>query len=156
MKKILTRFNNNASPVWSMLPKYIKVFSIYFFLHAVVLVILLLAEAISHHGFNFRSTIYNLPSASISTPLGKVIVGIYLLKALVAWGLYKGTRWALPLAFFDGLNGILLWLFILLQPAIIDKDIIQSGVSIDILFLLPYTAFAFHSFPKIEGTSHLS
>lgn len=149
----ISHFHNNASPLWKRLPLFMKIFSFYFFLMGIILIGLILVQFVSHQEFHFPLSIYQLTATFTHSVMGKLIVGIYLLKALIAYGFYKGAHWTLPVAFFDGLSGIILWIFILFQPFFIGKNLIPYGLPIDLLFLIPYVAFSIRNSPRIERSA---
>ena len=126
------------SKQWNQLPVWFKVFSVYFIISAVVNTGILLAQVF---GVKVSMSIYGISSDNVS--VSTVIYIIYLVKALVAIGLYRGKRWAIKLGLLDAFGGIAIWILMVLQPLLGNFSYIPDQISAEIFFIIAYLYILF-------------
>lgn len=81
---------------------------------------------------------YGLECTSPVIITGLLLIIIYSLKFLVAWGFYKGIHWVKNAAVFDVILGMLVGFFIIFNPIYFDRPIVPHVISSDLFFLIPY------------------
>lgn len=126
------------SKQWNQLPVWFKVFAVYFIISAVVNTGILLAQVF---GVKVSMSIYGISSDNVS--VSTVIYVVYLVKALVSIGLYRGKRWAIRLGMLDAVGGIVIWILMVLQPLLGNFSYIPHQISAEIFFIIAYLYILF-------------
>lgn len=117
-----------------LLPVWIKVF-IWLFMIAgpFVLLAFLIGMFTSLH---YSSSIYGLENNDPSSPVGLFIFFVFLLKGIVAYGLWTEKDWAVNLGITDAILGIGACLGVMFIPTL--KQTPGFTFRLELLILIPY------------------
>lgn len=115
----------------SLLPTWIKVFAWIFLITGVINVFGVL---MSFFGLNIQLGLYGIETFTGMGILSITVQLLFLLKGIVALGLWYGKGWALNLALIDGVIGIVICIAVILLEAIGG----ELTFRLEILFLIPY------------------
>lgn len=116
-----------------LLPVWIKVF-IWIFMVAGAFVIL--AFIIGLFSVRYESSLYGLESQDPLSSMGLFIFFLFLLKGIVAYGLWTEKDWGVNLGIGDAIIGIIVCTAVMLVPSISSS----SGFTFraELLVLIPY------------------
>ena len=126
-----------------LLPVWIKVF-LWIFLVAGPLV--LLAFIASLFSLRFDSAIYGLESHDALSNVGLFIFFIFILKAIVAYGLWTEKDWAVNLGIADATIGIIACCMVMLIPSLTPTSNFKFRA--ELLILIPYLITLLRLRPK--------
>ncbi len=115
-----------------LLPLWIKIFTWIFIIFGVISPF---AALIGVLGYPIDLAIYGLSTQQVLSLSGGIIVLIFLLKGIVAFGLWFEKKWAINLAIFDGIIGIITCFIIM---GIILSEYNSFNFRLEILILIPY------------------
>ncbi len=119
-----------------LLPLWIKVFVWIFMICGLIIPIMIISELM---GMVTEPRIYGLESASPFSLMGIGIILIYLLKVVVAGGLWVGKDWAVKLAKIDAILGMCICF---LMMAVLtfqgSEDGIMLNFRLELIALIPY------------------
>ncbi len=120
----------------NLLPKWVIFFT---WLFMAIGLIVPIAIIMGFFGKNFLVSLYGLTSIEPISYMGILILGLFLLKAIVAFGLWTEKKWSINLAIADGILGILICTFTMaVLPFIDDKIGATIVVRLELLILIPY------------------
>ncbi|HWI92961.1 MAG TPA: hypothetical protein VNT20_16905 [Flavisolibacter sp.] len=117
-----------------LLPVWIKVF-IWLFMIAgpFILFAFLIGVFTTLH---YNSSIYGLESNEPLSPIGLFIFFVFLLKGIVAYGLWTEKDWAVNLGIVDAILGIAACFAVMVVPAL--KPAPAFTFRLELLLLVPY------------------
>lgn len=116
-----------------LLPVWIKVFTWIFMIAGPFV---LLAFIIGLFSFHYSSSIYGLESNEPLSPVGLFIFFVFLLKGIVAYGLWTEKDWAVNLGIADAIVGIVACFAAMMIPAL--KKTSEFTFRLELLLLIPY------------------
>jgi hypothetical protein len=116
-----------------LLPVWMKVF-IWLFMISGAFV--LLAFIISLFSVHYTSSIYGLESDEPLSPVGLFIFFVFLLKSIVAYGLWTEKDWAVNLGIADAGIGIAACSAVMLVPSLKPSPVFTFRL--ELLLLIPY------------------
>jgi hypothetical protein len=114
-----------------LLPIWIKIFIWIFLIFGVFVPIGLISGVL---GYSFSSSMYGLDSYYTFTPTGIILLGIFSLKAIVAYGLWTEKTEAVDYAIVDAMIGIFLCIAVMIMGVSYGNFIFR----LELLFLIPY------------------
>lgn len=123
--------NENHVNRRSLLPLWIKIFVWIFIVTGIINVF---GIFMSFFGFNIQLGLYGIETYAGLSILSVLVQLLFILKAVVAIGLWQGKAWAVNVALIDGFIGIVTCAVVILMEA-------MSGVltfRLEILLLIPY------------------
>ncbi len=123
---------------------------VYFFLLWSIL--LPVAVVFSLVGMNAPMSMYGLDSSSAFTDAGPVLLGIFLLKFMVAWKVFTNHRFALRWAIVDAIIGIIICSWMLIRDFVIGADHVDIQVRFELIPLVLYLLFAMRNRKKWEAS----
>lgn len=119
-----------------LLPLWIKIFLWIFLVVGGGIVLGLIAALF---GLSYSIEIYGLSSNGPLNAVSLVIVGLYFIKVITAFGLWTEKDWAVDIAFYDAIVGIGICTFMMFGYPFFNLD---SGfhftVRLELLVLVPY------------------
>jgi hypothetical protein len=125
-----TKYRRNLLPLW------IKIFIWIFLSTGIIVPVFLLLEAF---GLPSQLAIYGLESSDMTSLLGLSLTGIFILKGIVAYGLWFGKDWAIIFGQIDGIIGIVFCVILTMIP-ICNRDtgFYPGDIRIEIFIIIPY------------------
>ena len=121
----------NAIPRKKLLPLWIKIFTwIFLVMSAFVPIDLGLI------GYNAQLALYGLETEEPFSSTGIIIISVFIIKGITAFGFLKEKDWAIKIAIVDAIIGIVLCMLIMLYP-IINSDATFS-LRLELVALIPY------------------
>ncbi|MDB5251248.1 MAG: hypothetical protein JWP27_417 [Flaviaesturariibacter sp.] len=115
-----------------LLPTWIKIILWIFLVMGAVVPLAFLAGLL---GGNFSMSLYSLQSVEPLSGLGLLIGGLYVLKGVVAIGLWTEKRWAVDLATADAVIGIVICFTLTVMSFVSGWS---DGLRLELVALVPY------------------
>lgn len=120
-----------------LLPWWIKIFIWIFIIFGVFSPIGLVFGIF---GFQFNQALYGLETNDPFSATGLVILTIFTLKGIVAYGLWFEKRWAVQLGIGDAILGFSICSFVMLYPVLTGTGA-NINFRLEIILLIPYLVF---------------
>lgn len=123
---------------WSLVPLWMKVFTwIFMILGPFALIVGLIG--LFSPPLNFTMSFYGFNS-TVNTPLLTVVLScLFLLKAAVSFGLWRGKKWAMKMAIVDAAIGIVVCLFSMFVLTDLSTFyVVRFDLRVELIFLIPY------------------
>ena len=121
------------------MPKWLKYFSILFAIIGLVIPIIIILNLLD---FKPEIAIYGLGSNSIFDAMGIIILLVFIIKAIVSYGILRKEIWAFKLALFDGILGIVICISKFgLIDILSDRSNINFEFRLELLILIPYLIY---------------
>ncbi len=120
----------------ALLPIWIKIFVWIFMVFGLIAPLGLIAGLL---GIGFELSLYGLETFQPISFLGLVIILLFALKGIVAFGLWWEKTWAVLLAMIDATLGIMICIFsMVILPLITENGSQFFSFRFEILLLIPY------------------
>lgn len=132
-----------------LLPVWIKIF-VWIFLVAGTFFIVLLP--FMGHFTRVNLAIYGFESNELLSPAGLCVSTIFLLKTVVAYGLWFEHAWGAWLAFIDGMLGCVICVLVMSLFPFLSIFEIKFSFRLELIALIPYTIKMFDIRNKWEDT----
>jgi hypothetical protein len=116
-----------------LIPILVKIFIWIFMVSGAVVPIILL---ISISGYQSSLALYGLETNHPLSNIGLSIIAMFLLKGIVAFGLWAEKSWAIKLGIFDAVIGIVVCLAVMTAP--IWNNMLGFSFRLELLALVPY------------------
>lgn len=131
-----TLLNENKRKRRDLLPVWMKVFIWIFMIIGVIAPVCLLAGL---SGTKLRLALYGLESKdSLSFP-GMVILLLFILKGIVAFGLWTEKDWAITLGMADAMVGIAICVYVTaIAPFVNNHSAFVLNLRLELAVLIPY------------------
>ena len=119
-----------------LLPTWIKVFIwIFLVFGAIVPIVLVLGLT----GLRVNIALYGLETIEPYSYLGLLIISIFILKGLTAFGLWWEKDWGVNLAIVDAILGICICGFVMLIiPLLGNGRVVNFNIRLELIPLIPY------------------
>lgn len=119
-----------------LLPWWVKTFAWIFIAFGLVAP---LAFGIGLFRVEYTISLYGLKTYEPLSSLGLFLMGLFLFKAIIAYGLLTEKSWAVILGIIDAITGIALCGFVMFIFPFIDKSPgIHYNVRLELLILIPF------------------
>jgi len=119
-----------------LLPWWIKVFVWIFLVFGAILPVGIVAAVL---GYNFQIALYGLETNEPLSLIGILLIILFLLKSIVAFGLWTEKKWAVNLGIIDAISGIVICIFIMLiYPFIDNTPGFSVNVRLELILIIPY------------------
>jgi hypothetical protein len=119
-----------------ILPTWIKVFCWIFMIMGIFAPIGLL---LGIFGINFQFAFYGMETNEPISIIGIILITLFLLKGISAFGLWTEKDWAIKVGLIDAIIGILVCIYIMLiYPFIDDKPGFTLSLRLELILLIPY------------------
>jgi hypothetical protein len=117
-----------------LLPLWIKIFTWIFLLFGVAGIIIPILGLFLD---SIDLSLYGLATKQVYTPIGILIVALFLFKGVVAFGLWFEKDWAPQIAVYDAILGIVICGYMMLvNPFISDSR--NFTIRLELIALIPY------------------
>jgi len=147
MSKILDEIlNSNVVTInlkrRKLLPTWIKVFVWLFMIFGVVNFFILILASVNIISL-IDLSLYGIQASKPFTTLWILILSLFLLKGIVAFGLWVGIKWGVNLAIVDAIVGVFICLFVLIYPFLDNDPINNITLRLELVVLIPYLLWLF-------------
>ncbi|MCB9304527.1 MAG: hypothetical protein H6566_28165 [Lewinellaceae bacterium] len=134
----------------ALLPVWIKIFTWIFMITALIIPIGVIFGLI---GMPFNLGLYGLETMAPISLTGAIILALFALKGVVAYGLWTERKWAVNLAIVDGILGLVICtLMMVVMPFLLDKGGFRFSFRLELFALIPYVIKMFRVRPEwIQG-----
>ncbi|WP_116127242.1 hypothetical protein [Lewinella sp. IMCC34183] len=130
---------------WDLLPAYVRAFTYCFLFAGLLAPALLFLHA---HGVSVPLSLYGVGGQeTLYHPGALLVLGLFFLKGIAAFGLYNEETWGMDVALLDGLFGIVICLLVMSGNGILPAAP-AAGFRPELLILFPYV---FHLY-RVRGT----
>lgn len=119
----------------AMVPVWIKIFSWLFLIFGAFVPVSLISGIL---GYNFQLSLYGIETNEPLSITGVFVTLLFLLKAVVAFGLLKKTDWAVSFGLVDAALGIVVCFAIMFYPVLYPASKIHGLFRLELLALIPY------------------
>jgi len=90
-------------------------------------------------GMNFNVELYGFETTNPFSPIGLLLVLLFAIKGMVAYGLWFEKDWAVVFALFDGILGISVCVFVMFGlPYLMGNNLSSFNIRLELLALIPY------------------
>ncbi|GAA4277269.1 hypothetical protein GCM10022259_19930 [Aquimarina mytili] len=89
-------------------------------------------------GMGFNLSLYGLETTNALSVVGLLITLLFAIKGVVSFGLWTEKDWAVQLAIIDASFGIIVCLFVLIFPLLVDNNDIGFSIRLELVVLVPY------------------
>ncbi len=90
-------------------------------------------------GMTFDLSIYGLQTMYPLSILGLLIIALFAIKGAVSFGLWTEKDWAVKLAIFDAIIGIVICSFVMIVlPFFSENNGFSLNLRLELFFLIPY------------------
>lgn len=118
-----------------LLPLWIKIFAWIFIVFGLVVPIGIILGVL---GYNFQISLYGFETTGPISLIGIALSILFLLKAVVAFGLITEKDWAIKLAIVDAIIGILVCIYAMVYPIINPQPGLNASLRLELIALIPY------------------
>lgn len=118
-----------------LLPTWIKVFVWIFIVFGAVVPVALIMGLL---GMTVNLALYGLETLTPFSLIGMLVIALFGLKGIVAFGLWTEKEWAVNLAIIDAIIGILICICVMVFPIIDNSGGFNISFRIELLLLFPY------------------
>ena len=90
-------------------------------------------------GYNFKISLYGIETFKTLSIIGYSLMFLFLLKAIVAYGLWTEKDWAINIGILDTIIGILVCSFVMfIYPLINSASVFFQNIRLELLLLIPF------------------
>lgn len=129
------QFQSSATRRRDLLPVWIKIFTWIFMVFGMIAPI---AIVLGLSGTEFTLSLYGLETYQPISVLGLTILSLFIIKTIVAVGLWTEKSWAITLAIYDAIAGIAVCVFTMAVLPFIMKNGLNINFRLELLILIPY------------------
>lgn len=120
----------------ALLPVWMKVFMWIFLVFGALVPIVLMMGLM---GYSISLALYGFETTEPLSIPGLILTACFSLKAVVAYGFLRGRPWAMNLAVIDAILGIVLCIYMMLQPgSVTTPGRTEFAFRLELLLLVPY------------------
>lgn len=122
----------------SLLPGWIKFFTWVFLIFGVMSGVVLI---LGLFGIELDLSLYGLETTQVYSLTGLILVALFSLKGITAYGLWWEQDWAVTVALGDALIGIAICIFMMLTNPLVEVEdgfFNFIGLRLELIFLIPY------------------
>ncbi len=119
----------------ALLPLWIKIFLWIFMVLGFIAPLGLLFGLL---GMGFNLSLYGLETTNALSVIGLLILLLFAIKSAVSFGLWLEKEWAVNLAIIDASFGIIVCLFVLIFPLLVENSDIGFSIRLELVALVPY------------------
>ena len=123
----------NGIPRKKMLPLWIKIFTWIFMVISFFVPIILILGVM---GYKAQLALYGLETDEVFSSIGIIVIALFIIKGITAFGLLKEKDWAIKIGIIDAIIGIAICTLVMLYP-IIDSDA-KFSLRLELAALIPY------------------
>jgi hypothetical protein len=118
-----------------LLPMWIKVFTWLFMIFGAFAPLGLIAGLF---GYPASLSLYGFSTMNPLSLVGLCLIALFVLKGIVAFGLWTEKDWAIRLAEADAFLGIVLCVFSMIISPLLSKEVFSLNFRIELFLLVPY------------------
>ena len=119
-----------------LLPWWIKTCIWIFLIFGAIIPIAIIYALI---GYNFKISLYGIETFKPLSIIGYSLMFLFLLKAIVAYGLWTEQDWAINIGILDTIIGILVCSFVMfIYPLINSASVFFQNIRLELLLLIPF------------------
>jgi hypothetical protein len=118
-----------------LLPLWIKIFIWIFLLFGAFVPVAIVVGMLGGH---FALSLYGLESNDPYSYISLLLLAVYLLKGIVAVGLWQEKSWAVDLGIVDAIVGLIICLGVMVYPVVGRENGTTFNFRLEFLLLVPY------------------
>ena len=123
----------NGIPRKELLPLWIKIFAWIFLIFSALAPVMIVFGIL---GYKAQLALYGLETNEPFSIIGIIVISLFIIKGITAFGLLKEKYWAIKMGIADAIIGIIICTFFMLYP-IINSDA-NFSLRLELVALIPY------------------
>ena len=123
----------NGVPRKKLLPLWIKIFAWIFLIFSALAPVMVVFGIL---GYRAQLALYGLETKEPFSAIGIIIISLFIIKGIAAFGLLKERYWAIKIGIADAIIGIIICTFFMLYPIINSEA--NFSLRLELVALIPY------------------